>query len=290
MKPTITNAFTVGPSNGAKSAAGKPARNRMRGRQPDTGSGTGNDAVGFGSLLAPMQVDLRESDFGFSLELNPIQAVDAVHALLQTCPRHAQFLVSMEQSAWRDGNAEAALSVIADRFGITALEIVAPEQLVLDATGLFSLAAVLQLTRLLVVAIDGPIEVGDARAINRAIEAGSSPLTADVRACAALEIIGDRSVVLHAALRATGLHMISQNFRHYLAAILDRPAESFAAPDIVQMEQLLSISGALTVRPIETTLQGDSVDVGVNTSLQRFSQPANLSLVFDMPSNSWHTE
>jgi hypothetical protein len=52
----------------------------------------------------------------------------------------------------------------------------------------------------------------------------------------------------------------------------------------------MDISGAITVRPVETSVQATSIDIGVNTSTERFSQPATVSLIFDRPSNTWHTE
>lgn len=291
MKPTITNAFTVG-SDTTKVRPSRPGANsgktnRMRG---SAGPHHKSDANPFGVILAPMQADLREASFGFSLELSPIQAVDAVHALLRACPPKMQFLVNVEQSAWRDGNADAKLAAIADRVGIEPVEVISSDQIVLDATSLQALIAMSQPLRMLVTAVDGPIEPGDAHAINKAIESGKSPLIADLRALAALEVLGDSSLVLHTPVREIALNVVAENFLHYLAAILDKPAESFAAPELSQIEFLLQISGALTVRPIETQVQPGSIDIGVNTSSERFTQPANASIIYDRPSNSWHVE
>ncbi len=291
-----TNATPSKPKARAKRGSAYPnQRNRMRGKpQPDAAPGNSSGAnVPAGetsTTLAPMQVDLRETDFGTSLELNPMQAIDAVHALLRSCPASAQFLVSMEQAAWRDGNEEAPLSTIADRIGVTAIEVISKHQLVLDASSLSALAAVCQPTRLLAIAVDGPIESGDARAMNKAIEKTRSPLTAELRAIGALEVLGDRSVVLHARNRIAPLMLVAENFRHYLAAILDRPSVNFAAPETAQVRELVGLTGALTVRPVETDVQSTSIDIGVNTSAERFTQPANVSLIYDRPSNTWHTE
>jgi hypothetical protein len=46
----------------------------------------------------------------------------------------------------------------------------------------------------------------------------------------------------------------------------------------------------LTVRPIETQIFSTSIDVGVNTSRERFDAPARRSLIYDRPSDSWHDE
>lgn len=290
MKPTLSNAFTVGSATSGPLASG-PASHHGRGEDRRMhGNGVEDESSLFGLMLAPMQADLREAEFGFSLELNPIQAIDAVNALLSVCGPGVQFLTSMEQSSWRDGKTPAKLAIMLQRLGIVPLEICSNDQVVLDSDGLQSLAAIAQPLRLLVLAVEGPIERPDVAATNQAIEAGRSPLIAELRAVAALEVLGDRSLVLHTREREVAVNIVAQNFRHYLAALRDKPAESFAAPELNQVDALLHVSGAITVRPIETTVQGASIDVGVNTSLDRFSRPANLSLIYDVPTNSWHAE
>jgi hypothetical protein len=313
MKPTITNAFTVGApvENGldpatqpgaasggipAPSAEGQPLVRKARPKRGSSYPNQRNRARQAGAsnarvpvrTLAAMQVDLRTTDFGTSLELSPMEAIHAVQALLRACPPSAQFLVSMEQAAWRDGAGELSLGVIAGRIGVGPLETISAHQLVMDGEALSALAAMCQPTRLLVIAVDGPIDARDALAMNRAVEKSKSPLTAELRAVAALEVLGDRSVVLHAREHTTPLMLVAENFRHYLAAVLDCPSGNFAAPPVAQVRALMDLSGALTVRPIETEVHSTSIDIGVNTSAERFSQPANVSLVFDRPSKTWH--
>src|SRR5262249_9789 len=74
MKPPITNAFT----NSRKSLA---------------------------SALSPMRADMRQTKFGWSLELSPMLASDAFNALCVGDPSlHAgrTLLVQIEQNAWKD--------------------------------------------------------------------------------------------------------------------------------------------------------------------------------------------
>jgi hypothetical protein len=141
-----------------------------------------------------------------------------------------------------------------------------------------------------VVAIDGPIESRDAQVVNKCIDAGKSPLLCELRATAALEVLGDRNVVLHSRSRDQALAMVAENFRHYLAARMERPLSNFSAPQTWHIERLLDESGMLTVRPIETQIFSTSIDVGVNTSRERFGAPAKRSLIYDRPSDSWHDE
>jgi hypothetical protein len=274
MKPTITNAFlaAVGesekaPASGSGAAAGRCGDHSQASGSPQPEQ---SDPV-YSPLRAPSSATL----------FVPLQA---------DVKGDVQFLVSMEQSAWSDGRDDAELCMIARRLGLAPLETIGTDQLVLDAGSLRALVAIVEPARLLVVAVSGSVDQRDARAMNKAIEATRSPLTAELRAVAALEVLGDRSVVLHCRERALAVNVVAENFRHYLAAILNRSPHAIASPDAAQIDHLLRISGALTVRPIETAVNGTSIDVGINTSLSRFSQPANLALVYDLPSNTWHME
>jgi hypothetical protein len=49
-------------------------------------------------------------------------------------------------------------------------------------------------------------------------------------------------------------------------------------------------TGTLTVRPIETEIFSTSIDVGIGTNNDGTTKPADRSLIFDIPSNSWHDE
>jgi hypothetical protein len=298
MKPTISNAFNENPANVVDSGvsetpAGGAAGRAWDLRKPDPAAGKKrNPRKSLAASLASMQVDLRESDFGWSLELSPMRAIDALDGLN---PGHVEqtslrFLVSMEQSAWRSGSSNTSIAEIADRLAISTLDRFGSDQLVLDELSMRQLVSLCQPTRLIVVVGDGPIDERDAGAINRAIDAGKSPLLAELRAITALEVLGDRSVVLHCRDRAQALGLVSQNFRHYLAALRDRPMAQFGAPEPWQVERLLDNTGMLTVRPIETQVFSTSVDVGVNTTRERFTQPADRSLVYDLPSDTWHDE
>lgn len=299
MKPTISNAFRdslSGLSNrmdisgvahvNPGAAHASPSQGPSAAERPNSPRSTR------GAELASMQVDLRETEFGWSLELSPMQALDALEALNPDDAEQPSlnFLVSMEQSAWRIGDVEMPLAKVAQRLNLTPIETIGDDQLVLDEASLRALVSLCQPTRLLVVAIDGPVEPRDAQVINKTIEAGRSPLLCELRAMAALEVIGDRNVVLHCRSHAQALTMAAENFRHYLAARLEKPMSKFSAPQPWHIERLLDETGMLTVRPIETQIFSTSIDVGVNTTRERFDQPANRSLIYDRPSDSWHDE
>ena len=288
MKPTITNAFTGALEGGASSESTRAIANSARSTNP-LGE-TRHPLKSLAASLTPMLADLRETEFGWSLELSPMSAIDALGALNEPARPELQYLVSMEQSTWRDGEGDLPLATMARRLCIEPIDVVNEHQLVLDEIALRQLVSLCQPTRLLVTAVEGPIEGADSGAINRAIDGGHSPLLAEVRAVFALEVLGDRNVVLHCRTRRMALALVADNFRHYLAALTGKCAARYSGPQHWQVERLLDETGVLTVRPIETELMATSVDVGVNTSRQRFDQPANRSLIYDIHSDTWHDE
>lgn len=302
MKPTISNAFNDGSAESdlhkSPAPGNKPASTDAWDlRKPISGEKAGggkprNPRKSLASSLTPMQVDLREAGFGWSLELTPITAVDALQGLKFSAadPSSLRFMISMEQSAWRDGENDMPISEIALRLAIPYIEKLGPDELVMDELSLRQLVSLCQPTRLLVAVVEGPIDARDAEAMNKAVDAGRSPLLAELRAIAALEVLGDRAVVLHSRERELALGLVAENFRHYLAALSGRPMSKFDAPEGWQVDRLLSLTGMLTVRPIETQVFSTSIDIGINTSKERFTQPADRSLIYDIPSNSWHDE
>jgi hypothetical protein len=301
MKPTISNAFNVNPADPAAPAAADAtdAAWELRKPQPPASDPPDSDKPGkrnprksLAASLASMQADLREADFGWSLELSPMRAIDALEGLNPASqPQHSiSYLVSMEQSAWSNAAGDTPIAEIADKLSIAVMDRFGPNMLVMDEESLRQLVSLCQPTRLLAVAVEGEIDSRDAGAINRAIEAGHSPLLAELRANIALEVLGDRTVVLHSRTKACALGLVAQNVRHYLAALRERSMSQFATPEAWQIEQLLDDTGTLTIRPIETQVFSTSIDIGVNTTRERFTQPANRSLIYDLPSETWHAE
>lgn len=293
MKPTISNPFNDGTSDSTNRRPSADLNQRMSQmpEQDGTRNNRRNPRKNLASALAPMQVDLRETEFGWSLELTPMQAIDALQAMtLNTGGDNIQFLVSMEQSAWRDGERELSIAEIAKRLAIAILHPVGADHLVLDETSLRQLVSLCQPSRLVVVAVEGEIDDRDAAAMIKSLDEGRSPLLAELRATMALEVLGDRSIVLHGRTKVAALTLIADNFRHYLGALHSVPASKFEAPQPWQIERLIDLTGTLTIRPIETQQFSTSIDVGINTSKERFTRPADRSLIYDIPSNTWHDE
>src|SRR5262249_37785808 len=138
MKPTISNAFNDD-SMSSQSRPATPGQDAWELRRRSTsGRGDLSPRRSLASSLAAMQADLRETEFGWSLELAPMTAVDALQALHDATaqPQALTFLVSMEQSAWRDGDAGMSISDVTTRLAIPVVETIGPDQLVLDEQSL----------------------------------------------------------------------------------------------------------------------------------------------------------
>jgi hypothetical protein len=285
MNPTIFNAF----SNG-------DAENRP-------GHRSGHSLA---RSLSPMQALLQETNYGWSLQLSPMRAFDAlrVWSKLAADPAatdgHEPVAMLFDVTAGPHTGEHArgcqnaeSLGAAADRLGITTIDrywIDGQEVLIMDELSQRELVGMMSTTNLRSVLIAGPVEQCDARAIVQAVEAGHTPMEVEIRAIASMQVVNDRAVTLETRTREHAMVLIAENFRHYLAALRNRPASEFAAPESRHMERLMDITGALMVRPIETETFSTSIDIGVNTDAQGENIPANQSLIYDIPSNTWHDE
>jgi hypothetical protein len=243
------------------------------------------------ALLSPMRAALEKTDHGFALQLEPMRASDAIQPW-SGLQFSAEALTLVIRPAVRGGSAPgesgASLADLADRLGLPVVDRLDADQIVLGLKGLRELAAATALDGLLLVLIEGPIEGADGLAIARAVQAGRSPLESELRAIAALEVRHDRGVLLEVRDIDHAAAFVAENFRHYLAALRDQPVERFAAPEPALIERMLDRTGRMTVRPIETDVYSASIDVGISTSSNGELRPADGSLIYDIPSNTWH--
>lgn len=259
------------------------------------------------SSLTPMQAQLEETRYGWSLQMSPIRAFDALRIWTRLAAdaqeSHGEEPVSLLFDVGVDSNAGArgrgstaieSLPDVADRMGIETVDRfntdVFGSQLVLDELSLRELVGMIDTTRLRSVLVAGPIEQRDGKAMAQAIEAGHSALDVEFRAVASLEVTHDRLAQLHTRQRDHALLLACENFRHYLAAVRQRPVGEITAPQPHQLERLLSLTGSITVRPIETEIYSTSVDVGISTETNEQTLPADHSLIYDIPSDTWHDE
>lgn len=260
--------------------------------------------------LSSMTAMLCETDFGWSLKLSPMRAFDALRiwsglanseaacSLLHDVTL-AEVKVGRHRAASRlphESTASKTVVELAEHLGIPYIEQFGGHRIVLDDLSLRELVGMTNIRKMKCVLVDGPIEPRDADAIARAAERGQNPLAVEFRAIAAMTVDDDRHITLETRTRQQSVQLVAENFRHYLGAVSDRPFDEFGSPEPWQVERLLEVSGSLTVRPIETDVFSTSIDVGISTAApdhpdgEPESGPADQSLVYDLPSRTWHDE
>ncbi len=269
MRPSNSNAFL------------RPTHDRVE-RRPKSLAG----------LLSTMRAELKDTDFGYSLEIEPMRAINALRPWKRLADRHDTEAAILWAPA-PAGNGDSgtnSLAALARRLDVPVIEQFNEHQLLLDHEALRDILALTDSDGLVAVLVDGPIEPADAEAIDLALRAGETPLKADCRAVAAMRIVKDRAVAIETRTRRQAAVFVADNFRQYLAALRDRPADDFSSPETSLIEDLLLRTGRLAVRPIETEVYSTSIDVGVSTISNGEIRPADGSLIYDITSDTWHGE
>ena len=138
------------------------------------------------------------------------------------------------------------------------------------------------------VQINGPIEVEDAQAIQRAWERGDCLLEAEIRALASVEVKANGVLVLQSRDEDTVLRAAGEVLRTHVAAQRGQDVAGIAPPDPGLVHGLLRTSGSLALRPIETEIYSTWVDVGISTCPTGTAKTADTSVIYDVVGNSWH--
>ncbi len=139
-----------------------------------------------------------------------------------------------------------------------------------------------------VVQIDGPVEVEDAQAIQRAWECGDSLLNAEIRANASLEVDANDTLVLRARDEEVVLQAAGEVLRAHVATQRGQSATDIAPPEPGLVHGLLDASGSIALRAIETETYPTWVDVGISTCPNGTIKSADTSVIYDAVGNTWH--
>lgn len=264
MKPSITNAFIL-PGPDRRPSAGSPTRR-----------------------LRPLMATLTEAGFGWNLRLSPVRAIDVAPIWCRISPGQLtmNLVYGVAQYAWVRPEQPLTIGEIADRLSIVPEDRFDDNHLVVGDRALRPLLGVFTSRRVRIARIEGPIEAIDALVIGEAPGAGLSALDVEVRAVAAIEIVRDRSIDLHTRRRSDALAFVADTFRQYVSALIDEPVST--GPERRQLGRLFDTTESITLRPIETDLHDTSIDLGIATGDN--PGPANRSMIFDRPSESWHDE
>ncbi len=244
------------------------------------------------SMLAAMRASLETTAQGYRLSLTPMRFIDAMGRWFDINSRQPprNLLLDIPAPVSSSSPASLTLNRLLDRCSITALDSFGDDLKVLDDDGLRKLADGIVDEKPVVVRILGPVEEADALAVKSALSRGHSALEAEVRAIASLRMLSPRSVSLETRDKDSGLTMVSESFRHYVAALRRCPVSDISMPQNWQMERLLDVEGEIAVRPIETEVYSSSIDIGICAQAGGPTRPANCALIYDVFSNTWHDE
>lgn len=260
-----------------------------------SGATQGHDETAIGQRmhrLRPLRAKLTTRNDLCSLMINParLQDIVSVWTSRSSGSISANLVFDLDPTTWSGSATGGRLASVLNTHRIDPIDVFDDRTIVLNDAGLQQLASRVQPTGCTVVRVEGPIEQADATFIARARRAGASPLEAELRAVAAVQSRGQRSLSLTLRRDEDAADFAAEMFRHYLAAVLNEPSSNIAGPPSWQVQRLLEVSGRLLVRPIETDVYSTSVDIGVVTPASRPAGPAMMSLVYDRPSNTWHGE
>lgn len=137
--------------------------------------------------------------------------------------------------------------------------------------------------------IEGPVDAGDLDAIVATIRAGRPAISGDLRAVASLRVEPGGGLEFATRSMRPIAKLVAEDLACYAAAVLRRGAEDVSRPPIHQVLRLLESSGSISIRPEETDVFAESIDVGVSTA-GAGDRPADCSLIYDLPSDTWHDE
>lgn len=240
---------------------------------------TGRRPLSLASALAPLQARLERFDGSARLTLTPIRAVDlsvifpAIRANTQA-PAAQTLLLG---SGLPSGTVAEGDTLIAGH----------P---VFDDLGFAEVLSTRTFEELRAVRIAGPVEVRDVAALANAAERGDSLLDFECRAVVSVHLRGDRVLEMDVRDEEIAYALVAEHFRHYLAALCNRPVGHYALPEAALIASLLADDQGITVRPIESDIFSTFVDIGICTTADDPQGPAERSLIYDRVSHTWHGE
>jgi hypothetical protein len=243
-----------------------------------------------------------EAPGAIRLEISPLNLFQSVAVWRSLRPRRARTLVlsgslderlrerrAEEALAWLRRESIARLGRCVDSLDESAGAWGLPSMLLLEDTEFEWVADTLPWKRFEAVRIEGEVEAADALAIRRTIAGGGTALDGDLRALAGLCLRPDGGAQFLARSLRPLAAIVAEDLAFYLAAVLRCGPESVSRPAASQVGRLLACSGRILVRPEETDIFERSIDIGVSTAREG-EHAADRSLIYDLPSDSWHDE
>ncbi len=231
-----------------------------------------------------------------TLRIRPMHLSQAIEVWTHELPSPAWTVVvgaSHEDGRVADRDSIAAMTRRSrERLGMSASMAVADssqEPLLLDDDEFEQLAGAASWRSLTAIRIEGPVDHGDLEAILATIRAGRPAISGDLRAVASLRIEAEGGLEFAARSMRPIARLVAEDLACYAAAVLRRNPDDVSPPPLHQVLRLLEASGSISVRPEETDVFAESIDVGVSTAASG-DRPADRSLIYDLPSDTWHDE
>ncbi len=172
------------------------------------------------------------------------------------------------------------------------VELVGPDTaeglLILDDDSLELYAKSFAIEELAIVRIDGPIDRGDILAMLTSASQARSPLDVELRGVAAAEFVRGGPTVLESREIDVVAAALGMDLARYVESVLRIPSGEIPRPPDSEVMRLLAKSGSVLVRPQDTELLGQNVDVGICTSRGDRRRQIDTSLIFCRPEGTWH--
>ena len=162
--------------------------------------------------------------------------------------------------------------------------------LVLDDDALQVYTRCFDIQELALVRVDGPVDRGDIMAMLSSASHGRSPLDVEIRGIAATEFVRNGPTILESRQVDTVASALGADLAHYVESILRVPSGEIPPPPDSAVMRLLAKSGTILVRPQDTELLGNNVDVGICTSPRTRRGSIDTSLIFCRPKGTWHAK
>lgn len=160
--------------------------------------------------------------------------------------------------------------------------------LVLDDTALELYTSSFEIKELALVRVEGPVDRGDIVAMLSSTSRGRSPLDVELRGMTATEFVKDGPTILESRNVDVVASALGKDLARYVESILRVPEGEIPPPPDSAVMRLLAKSGDILVRPQDTELLGNNVDVGICTSPKARRGSIDTSLVFCRPEGTWH--
>ncbi len=146
---------------------------------------------------------------------------------------------------------------------------------------------VADLKQVILIEVEGSVNVYDVLFFRTVLQRNLGLLAAEPRVQRVLQQLGS-SVILEARERQDALECMSEALRQYAQRFLGTDAE-MTRPPIDMMDRLLSASGRLRIRPIETERGMTHLDIGVQVEPD-LQSPAAVAVLYDTITGQWHDQ